>query len=120
MQQYSKPCVGRHLFSAKTVLCIILRHFAANLDFDTLALLTGGAPETVSQCFKHGLHVLLAVLQHWRKSQVCFPASENAAEKLVDQCHRYCEQQDLVCAGSFIGFMDGSIRPTERPSDNAW
>ena len=113
LQQYLKPCVGYRLFSAETVLCIILHHFAANLDFDTLTLLTGGAPETVSWCFKHGLHVLLAVLQHWRKSWICFPASENAAEKLIDQYHRYCEQQNLVCAGSFIGFMDESIHPRE-------
>ena len=115
-----KPRSLRRFFDAGDVLRMILRRLAANVDFDTLALLSGGVPETVGRSVQHGFHVLLAVLEKWTPARVSFPASNEACEELARKCVVYCANRGNVMEGSFIGFLDGSIRPRERPGDDAW
>jgi hypothetical protein len=110
----------RRLFQATDVLKLILRGFAGNENFDTLAMLSGGCPETVSRTFHHGMHVLLAVLEKWSISRMSFPTVEEA-EHLVGLGKAYLERHGYHgTRGNFIGFLDGSIRLRERPDDDAW
>jgi hypothetical protein len=56
VRNVAKSRPGRRLFQATDVLKIILKRFAGNENFDSLAMLSGGCPETVSRTFHHGVH----------------------------------------------------------------
>lgn len=123
-QLYPWLCHGRpsrRFFTAREILLTLLRFLAVGPSRDDLSLLTSATPSTLSKSIRHGLHVLLVVLQSWTPGRICLPSSNERALKLAQNAKTFLfEKQGVTIPGNFIGALDGKIVESERPSDHRW